>query len=130
MSLLRRLEHRGADPTQAWGSSQPPRNSELGVVASGIAMNDDTALSIVTVGTCISLLADGVSTCPLLGLKRTKDRSKRLLDPLPPLIDNPWPEGTRQDFFTQVMVSLLLRGNFYGQIVDRDPMGYATTIMP
>lgn len=87
-------------------------------------------MSIVTVGTCICLLADGIATLPLNGLKKTKDRSKEFLNPVPSLIDDPWPECTRQDFFTQVMFSMLLRGNFYGRIVDRDSAGYATTVQP
>jgi len=130
MSILRSLERRGADGSLPWGTSVIPTNMQTGLVSAGIAINDDVALSLTTVGSCISLLSDGISTLPLQGLKKTKDRSKKLLDPTPPLIDNPWPEGTRQDFFTQVMVSLLLRGNFYGQIVDRDSGGYATMIMP
>lgn len=130
MSILRSLERRGADPLLPWGSSYIPRNGETGLVVAGVTMNDDVALSITTVATCISLLSDGIATMTINGLKDTKDKSKKLLDPLPQLIKNPWPEGTRIDFFTKVMNSLLLRGNFYGLIVDRDAGGYPTMIQP
>src|SRR6185312_1353360 len=130
MGLFSRREKRGADPSLPWGISAPPTNGQLGFVAAGTPMNDDTALSLTTVATCISLITDGIATLPLLALKRTTDRSKKLLTTTPPLIDNPWPEGTRTDFYTQVMVSLLLRGNFFGQIVARDAKGYASVIMP
>lgn len=101
----------------------------LGFASAGIPINDDAVLSIVTVFTCIAILADAVSTLPLETFRRAKDKSKKQVD-APPLIVNPWPEGTLQDWLTQVMVSLLLRGNFYGQITDRDLAGRATMIMP
>lgn len=130
MSILRSLERRGADPTLPWGNSQPPRNSELGYMSAGVPINDDAALSITTVGACIALLADGIATLPLQALKRTTDKSKKIISPPPTLIEDPWPEGTRIDFYTQVMYSILLRGNFFGRIVDRDDAGFASMIMP
>ena len=130
MSVLRRLERRGADPTLPWGSSFIPTNGMIGFTAAGVPMNDDQALSIATVYTCVSILADAISTLPLLCYRRTKDRSKKLVDPAPLLISNPWPEGTLQDWLTQGVVSMALRGNFYGLIVDRDERGFATTVMP
>ena len=93
-------------------------------------MNDDACLAVITVFTCIAILADAVATLPLNAYKRTKDRTKRPIDPLPPLVSNPWPEGTLQDFLTQVMVSLCLRGNFFGRIVDRDFYGTPTVVQP
>lgn len=101
-----------------------------GLSAAGVPMNDDSTLSVITVFTCIAILSDAVSTLPLIAYKKTKDRSKKVVSPAPPLIANPWPEGTLQSWLTQVMVSLLLRGNFYGQIVDRDSFGRACMIMP
>lgn len=93
-------------------------------------MNDDAALSVATVAACISMLSDSIATLPLNAYKRTKDKTRKIVDPTPPLIANPWPEGTLQDFLSQVMVSLTLRGNFYGRICDRDSRGYPTIIMP
>lgn len=135
MSILRNLasapaERRGADPLLPWGNSYIPQNWETGRVLAGVPMNDDAALSVSTVMTCVALIADAVATLPLEARKKTSDRSVKIIDPPPPLVGNPWPEGTIVDFLTQLMVSLLLRGNFYGQIVDRDSAGYATTIMP
>src|SRR5438445_6590442 len=121
MSLLREIgqrakETRGADPTLPWGSSYIPTNGQIGLTAAGVPMNDDMALSIGTVYSCIALLTDSVATLPLYAYKKTRDKSKVTVSPPPPLIDNPWPEGVLHDFLTQVMVSLLLRGNFYGLI--------------
>jgi HK97 family phage portal protein len=87
-------------------------------------------LSIETVFTCVSILADQVASTPLMALKKTKDKAKVLVNPPPPLVVNPWPEGTLIDFLTQVMVSLCLRGNFYAVIADRDFYGVPTTLTP
>lgn len=124
-------EVRGADPTQPWGSWYIPRNGELGFQAAGVTVSDETALGIDTVASCLRLGSDTVSSLPLYTLKKTKDRSKKLIDPPPALIMNPWPDGgTLQDWLVQVIFSLGLRGNFFGQIVARDNDGYPTMIMP
>ena len=132
MSLIKRAfdanEKRGADPTLNWGSSYIPTNGQSGLTAAGLSLTDDAALSISSVYTAVSILSDSVSTLPLRTYK-TGDVSKTIQKP-PVLIDNPWPEGTMQDWLAQVMFSLAMRGNFYGQIVDRDSRGYATMIRP
>ena len=128
MSILRSLERRGADPTLPWGSSYIPTNAQTGLIGAGVPINDDTSLSIATVYTCIAILSDAVSTLPLNTLVKTTDHSKVVVDPEPPLITNPWPDGTRITWLSQVMYSLLLRGNCYGVIASRDDMGYPTVI--
>lgn len=127
MSILRQLERRGA--TGPWGDSSIPTNGQLGMPAAGVQVNDDTAMSLTTVAGAISMISDAGSALPLLALKNTKDRSKKLIDPPPPLIANPWPEGTRQDWLTQVIFSLGLRGNAFGRLVSRDSDGYPTSCM-
>ena len=121
-------EKRGADPTLPWGSSYIPTNAQTGLMAAGIPINDDAAMSISTVFTCIAILSDAVSTLPLQALENTTDRSKVPISPTPPLIANPWPDSTLQQWLSQVMYSLLLRGNAYGIITARDTDGYPAAI--
>ena len=131
MTLIRRaltVEKRGADGNLPWGSSYIPTNGQTGLTSAGLALNDDSALSISTVYTAVSILTDSVSTLPLRSYKRG-DISRTVQDS-PLLVSDPWPEGTLQDWISQVMFSLALRGNFYGQIVDRDKKGYATMVRP
>jgi HK97 family phage portal protein len=138
VTLLRRIEsrtveRRGADPYAPWGTSQIPTSGMMGYTTAGVPMNDDAALSIATVWGCVAILADAISTLPLTAfdLASTKStRSKVAIDPQPALITNPWPEGTLQDFLTQVMVSLTVRGNFYGWILDRDGNGTPSLVKP
>lgn len=132
MSIIRRLggmERRGADPTLPWGSSYIPTNGQLGLAGAGITINDDVAMAISVVHACVRALADDVATLPFNTYQKATDRS-RIEVAAPPVVENPWPEGTRLDWMVQVMVSLALRGNFYGWIVDRDENGYPVTIMP
>jgi len=132
MSILRRLsgiERRGADPRLEWGSSWIPTNGSLALGAAGVAINEDVAMSISVVHTCVQALANDVSTLPLRAYRKSKDRTRVEVDP-PPLLQCPWVEGTLQDWLVQVMVSLTLRGNFYGLICDRDTDGYPLSIKP
>lgn len=129
MSILRNLQQRGADPTLPWGNSQPPTNGSLGGTVGGLPMNESQAMSVITVYTCVAILCDAVATLPLETFRRKPDGTLKQIDN-PLLIDNPWPEGTRQDFLTQLMYSLTLRGNAFGVITDRDVRGYATMITP
>jgi HK97 family phage portal protein len=131
MSILRAItapERRAADPRLDWGNSRIPTNGEIGMTAAGVRVNQDDALAIPTVYTCVAIIADAISSLPVQTLVRTKDRSKVPVDPAPALIDNPWPDSTRQDWLAQVMFSLLMRGNAYGFIASRDKNGYPSAV--
>lgn len=131
MSLLRAaFEKRGADPRLPWGNSRIPLNSESGLMSAGVPMNEDNAMSIATVNTAVGILADAVSTLPLTTLKRRRDGVREPSDKVFPLVENPGGEGIRQTWLAQLVYSLMLRGNFYGQTVDRDKDGYPTCIVP
>jgi HK97 family phage portal protein len=114
-----------------WGSSRIPLPSEAGGnPIQGVFLTESQALGIATVYTCISIISDAIATLPFQAYKRTKDNSKVIIDPTPPIIANPWPEGSVMDYVTQICVSLLLRGNFYGVVGSRDARGFPTSIVP
>ena len=121
-------QQRGADPTLPWGSSYIPTNGQTGMSAAGIQLNEDQALSITAVYTAVSILTDSISTLPLLEYKAGNRQAGPVKSSI--LTSDPWPEGTLQDFLAQIVVSLTLRGNFFGIIVDRDPNGYASMVKP
>lgn len=99
-------------------------------MSAGIPINDQTALSIATVFTCCNVLSDSISTLDLNVFRRTDDRTKIKITPTPLMAYDPWPEGTLQDFLFQVMFSLVLRGNSFGRIIQRDQRGFATMVQP
>lgn len=132
MSITRRLlasrEQRGA--TGPWGSSDViPTNGSLGVTTAGVVVTESSTLSIIPVWACVRILAGNVSTLPIDSF--TKAGGIRAeVTPKPMLLEQPWAELTLEAWLSQVMVSLLLRGNFYGFVAERDRLGYPTQIMP
>lgn len=134
MSLLRRaldntLERRGADGRVPWGDSTPPSNGSLGGgQVAGTKVDDTTAMGIASVWSCMGILSDAVSTLPLRQY-RGSGTGRREMD-LASVLADPWPECTALDWRSQGTISLALRGNFFGLIVERDRNMVPTMIQP
>lgn len=133
MSILRTLEQRGVERRGAngalpWGDTTPPSNGMLGSPVAGTAVSEKTALQLAAVYGSVGVLADAVSTLPL-GLLNSVGPVRKQLPPSP-LITKPFSEISLIDWLTQFTISLALRGNFFGQIVERDPNLYPTQIKP
>lgn len=131
MSLIRHAitEIRAADPRLPWGSSTPPTNSEIGFNAAGIPVTQDSAQSIAAVYGACSLLADSVSSLPTI-LRNSPDKATAKVLKPSPLLEQPYAEISRTDWWAQFVWGLSLRGNFYGLVVERDKDGYPVQIKP
>ena len=135
MSLLKRalarptgsIEHRGADPRAQWGDSTPPTNGMLGGSVAGVYVNEKSALQLASTFACVSIITDSVVTLPIRQYKRGDVRSE--VD-VSAVVADPYSELMPHDFYSQVMVSLLLRGNFYALVLGRDPRGFPTQLQP
>jgi HK97 family phage portal protein len=79
-----------------------------------------TALQHSAVWACVDLIASAISTLPLYAYRRG-DRDP--LPDLPPLLRQPSATMNLPDWLYAALQSLLLRGNCYGQIVDRAGAG-------
>lgn len=97
-----------------------------GVSAFGGA-NSDHALKIAAVWASVRLLADAVSMMPVNGYT-FRDGQRVPLSSPPQLLVQPAYRSTVQDWVYAVMVSLLLKGNAYGRVTQRDGNGVATQI--
>lgn len=88
----------------------------------------DPAGAIVnpTIWACVKLLADTISTMPLQTFRRTGTVPARITDP--PLVLNPTSDMTQSEWLHMLMVSLLIWGNAYCQIVGRDLMNRPTQL--
>jgi HK97 family phage portal protein len=126
-TLSDRFEKRGADPTLPWGDSTPPTNGMLGSLTAGTNVTEQSAVGIAAVYTCVSILADAVSTLPLRQY-RIMNGERTEMDPSP-LVMQPFSEISVLDFLSQGIYSEALRGNAYGKIIARDNRGFATQIM-
>jgi HK97 family phage portal protein len=83
-------------------------------------VNPTTALQHSAVWACVNLIASAISTLPLYAYRRG-DRDP--LPDLPPLLRQPSATMNLPDWLYAALQSLLLRGNCYGQIVDRAGAG-------
>jgi len=134
MSLIRRAlnvasEQRGAPGTAEWGNSTPPSNGMLGGSVAGVNVSEKTALQVAAVYGSVGVLADAVSTLPI-HIVNSPDSPTRKRLPSPRLITEPYAEISLTDWWVQYTISMALRGNFFGQIIERDSELYPTQIKP
>jgi HK97 family phage portal protein len=110
----------GGDP---W--SIPTNGSLAAYTASGIPVTDDTAMQLLAVASSVRLLSDAVSGLPFDAVKADGE-IRKTIEPPPVIIADPFggststAMATRRQGFSQLMVSLLLRGNAYCAVVARD----------
>jgi len=97
-------------------------------VYSGVIVNDDTALTNAAVWGCVDLLADLVSTLPVDEYKRGGSQ-ELVAVPKSVLLDDPAGDGYGFEVWCRgLMVSLLLRGNYYGWVTALGPDGWPSQI--
>jgi len=78
----------------------------------------------------VSVISDSLSSLPIDLMDSPHRRTGTILDPSP-LVTDPYSEISVTDWWTQFVTSLALRGNFFGQIVSRDPDTlYPTQVKP
>lgn len=134
MSVLKHLigspERRFDGP---WGPWDPYRDGRIpppgldAVSSAGVVVTEQTAMHIIDVYACVSLRADSILMLPAKAYRKAGDvRSD--VTPAPPLIAQPDPEMTANDYWAAVETSLMLRGNAYSVIIERDTRGYATAV--
>jgi HK97 family phage portal protein len=118
-----------ANPGMPFGDSTPPSNSQLGGTVAGTSVTERTALQIAAVYGSVSVISDSVSSLPIDLMTTPHRRTGKLLAPSQ-LVTHPYIEISTQDWWVQFCMSLALRGNFYGHIIERDANQYPTQIKP
>lgn len=85
--------------------------------ASGVEINDSTALSCMAVYAAVRLLSETIGSLPGHVMRQTEmSKEKALIHPLYPIIhEQPNPEQTAMEWRETAMVHLLLRGNHYSE---------------
>jgi HK97 family phage portal protein len=86
----------------------------------------DGALSLIPVYAAARLLADSVASLPLQTYRNVGDHAVKL--GTPSLFRNPSATGTLYDWLFACMSSLVLKGNAYGLVTQRDGMQFPTLI--
>lgn len=133
MSFLRRaLESRAVTSFGPYGSAaglSVPSNLEGGAVTAGVPVNDNSALQLTAFYACVRLLADSIGSLPW-DAYRKRSGTREEVDPQPSLLRDPCPGMTSFEWKHVMVVSLAMRGNFYGLVTTRDRLEYPTAILP
>jgi HK97 family phage portal protein len=124
VSLSRRaLERR---TVQQFGDSSIPTNGSLMTpTASGVAVNDQTAMQLIAVQACVRILASAIARLPLNAMV-SRDGVQTLTPTAPTIVVDPFGGASNTRFpsrragLKQLAISLLLRGNGYGMVTARD----------
>lgn len=109
-----------------------PAPGEDSTVASGAFVNERSAMRTSAVWACTSLISNTIATLPY-GVFHSEDRngtSVRIPDPTPQVLADPHPEMDPVDWWTRILMSLLLRGNAFGYITATTRDGWPTEIIP
>ena len=130
MSLIRRvLSGSESRNDVAWQGVPPyPLNSQLPGMQtfSGIPVGTDAAMRHAAVWACVRLISGTIGQMPLQAVREVGDYPKPVTSP--PLLTEPSAIIPRSAWVESVVVSLLLRGNTYGQVVDFNGQGVPTRI--
>lgn len=132
MSLLTRLFSNEPQANQApiddfWYRAVP------GLTASGMRVDEHTAMKLSAVWRCVNLVAGSVAMLPLLVFERLADGEGKQRAPRHPLYnllhDQPNRWQTSYEWRELGMKHLLFRGNFYCQIIP-GPRGFVDQLWP
>jgi len=100
----------------------------LGVTAQPLtgplSITESTTLSIPVAYRCVQIISDTAASLPLHA-----HRGKVELSRTPDVLKNPDPASTRMSTLAAVFVSLLIDGNAYLLIGDRDSLGHPRTFL-
>lgn len=93
-------------------------------------VDEEFAMKISTVWTCVRLISDTFSTLPVHVKERVDDRRRTLRTehPVMRLLAKPSPKMNGVTLRSVLMVSALLRGNAYAFITERDRREYPTRL--
>lgn len=117
MSVLRRaikpiMERRAYGQSDPW--TIPPPGNALGQMSSaGTVVNDTSALSIMTFFAGVRIIADSVSMTPLRAVTQSPDGTRTPVTDKPVQVTDPFDVFSLQEGISQIVVSLILRGNAY-----------------
>lgn len=131
MSLIRRITNgREQRSDVAWGGVPPyPTNSQQpgSSTFSGVPVTTDAALRHSAVWACVRLISGTLGQMPLEAV-RDVDGVNRPAGSTPQLLTAPSALIPRSAWVESLLVSLLLRGNAYGQVLEYNGQGVPTRI--
>lgn len=95
--------------------------------SAGVSIDPSNAMTIVTVWACVTLIADAVANLPMDVYRRTEG-FRQPVTRTPQWTRRPNPEVTLREFNKQILHSLLIYGNAYVAITERDGLLYPSQL--
>lgn len=130
MTLATRLLSRPAerrDSGDPW--MIPPPGGVLGQMSkAGTIVNDKGALSIMTFFAGVRIIAEAVSATPVRAVTQNSDGIRTPLVNKPVQIVDPFQDFRLSEGISQIVVSLILRGNAYTYTLTSDAAGRPTCV--
>lgn len=128
MDLIRGVLGRRPERREANLSALLEVERSRGATWAGSYVSDYTAMQHLTVWSCVSIISDAVGMLPLhayrpgptVGSAPTRIETPRVML-------QPHAELDRYEWDVRMLWSLLMRGNAYGWIIERDPRTFAPT---
>jgi HK97 family phage portal protein len=132
VSLLRRAFGGQESRSIEFGSSAIPLNSQLAdLVGTGVVVSPDGVLRVATGMSCVQAVAEDLAMLPMFAYRDlSEDDSTRKMTPQPRIVIAPFGDDVSpQTGISQILVSLLLRGNAFCRVVERDYLGHPTSLV-
>lgn len=101
----------------------PARSLTTQTVFGPMAVSRDTLLSHVVANRCVNLISDQIGSLPLHA-----ERNGEPID-TPNVLELPETDRTRAEFMAALVTSLLINGNAYALVTQRDSLGFAQRLM-
>lgn len=121
--VLRALERRSVLPGPWDGSALavPAPGAGGRMSTAGKTVSESTSLGMMTLFAGVRIISDTVSSTPLRAVTINPDGTRKPVVPSPGVITDPFMAFTLQEGVSQIVTSLLLRGNAYLFVTERDP---------
>jgi HK97 family phage portal protein len=91
---------------------------------SGQHVDETSSLGIVALFAGVRIIADAVATTPIRAVTVNPDGTRKPVIPSPQVVVNPFQAFTLHEGISQIVTSLLLRGNSYMYVVATDPVTF------
>jgi HK97 family phage portal protein len=116
-------ERRAVSYQDVWGAGGNWQGGN--VAASRVTVNPDTALGLDAVWACVNMHAGMAASLPVDAFR---GENANPVSPVPTILDRPSLVLPFDDWLFQYYVSLLVFGNVYGVVLERDRLQYPVTV--
>ena len=94
-------------------------------VYAGTFVDEQTTLSIPGLWRGVTLISDTIGALPIHAY-----RGDQRIEPMPPILERPYPNETRIETMSAIAASLIIHGNYVAVLGDIGANGYPESLYP